>query len=124
MRRLGGTLKQWPQTLLAYFDTNGASNGDTEAVNGLVELHPRIARDSATAITTAYAACSSPENLYPDPTLKSDEPLYTWMRDFPFIRRRAAGRASLGTPLRLNSHCTRVFTLLSRPDVNIGSPRR
>lgn len=38
VRRLGGTLKQWPQTLLAYFDTNGASNGDTEAVNGLVEL--------------------------------------------------------------------------------------
>lgn len=27
-----------------YFDTDGASNGGTEAVNGLIELHRRIAR--------------------------------------------------------------------------------
>jgi transposase len=26
------------------FDTDGASNGGTEAVNGLIELHRRIAR--------------------------------------------------------------------------------
>jgi transposase len=42
--RLGRTLKQWRQALLAYFDTGGASNGGTEAVNGLIELHRRIAR--------------------------------------------------------------------------------
>ena len=29
---------------LGYFDTGGASNGGTEAVNGLIELHRRIAR--------------------------------------------------------------------------------
>ena len=29
---------------LGYFDTDGASNGGTEAVNGLIELHRRIAR--------------------------------------------------------------------------------
>ena len=29
---------------LGYFDTSGASNGGTEAVNGLIELHRRIAR--------------------------------------------------------------------------------
>jgi len=29
---------------LAYFDTGRASNGGTEAINGLVELHRRIAR--------------------------------------------------------------------------------
>lgn len=41
---LAKTLKQWAEPLLAYFDTNGASNGGTEAVNGLIELHRRIAR--------------------------------------------------------------------------------
>jgi transposase len=42
--RLGRTLKQWRQAFLAYFDTGGASNGGTEAINGLIELHRRIAR--------------------------------------------------------------------------------
>ncbi len=42
--RLGRTLKQWSREFLGYFDTNGASNGGTEAVNGLIELHRRIAR--------------------------------------------------------------------------------
>ncbi|WP_143180550.1 transposase, partial [Bowdeniella nasicola] len=36
--------KKWQKTILAYFDTDGASNGGTEAVNGLIELGRRIAR--------------------------------------------------------------------------------
>jgi transposase len=42
--RLGRTLKQWRTAFLAYFDTGRSSNGGTEAVNGLIELHRRIAR--------------------------------------------------------------------------------
>ena len=42
--RLGRTLKQWREPFLAYFDTAGASNGGTEAINGLIELHRRVAR--------------------------------------------------------------------------------
>ena len=42
--RLGRTLKQWRSEFLGYFDTNGANNGGTEAINGLIELHRRIAR--------------------------------------------------------------------------------
>jgi transposase len=42
--RLGRTLKQWRQAFLAYFDTNRSSNGGTEAINGLIELHRRVAR--------------------------------------------------------------------------------
>ena len=42
--RLGKTLRQWRQAFLGYFTTDGASNGGTEAVNGLIELHRRIAR--------------------------------------------------------------------------------
>ncbi|MGL5849285.1 MAG: ISL3 family transposase [Phycicoccus sp.] len=42
--RLGKTLRQWRAAFLGYFNTNGASNGGTEAVNGLIELHRRIAR--------------------------------------------------------------------------------
>ena len=42
--RLGKTLRQWRTEFLGYFDTDGASNGGTEAINGLIELHRRIAR--------------------------------------------------------------------------------
>lgn len=42
--RLGKTLTQWREAFLAYFTTDGASNGGTEAVNGLIELHRRVAR--------------------------------------------------------------------------------
>lgn len=41
---VGKTLKQWREAFLAYFDTGRASNGGTEAVNGLIELHRRLAR--------------------------------------------------------------------------------
>ncbi len=44
IRRLGKTLKQWRAAFLAYFDTGRANNGGTEAINGLIELHRRIAR--------------------------------------------------------------------------------
>lgn len=42
--RLGRTLRQWRAAFLAYFTTERASNGGTEAINGLIELHRRIAR--------------------------------------------------------------------------------
>jgi transposase len=42
--RLGKTLRRWRTAFLAYFDTGGTSNGGTEAINGLIELHRRIAR--------------------------------------------------------------------------------
>lgn len=42
--RLGRTLREWKTTILAYFDTDGASNGGTEAANGLIELGRRSAR--------------------------------------------------------------------------------
>ena len=42
--RLGKTLTTWRAEFLGYFETHGASNGGTEAMNGLIELHRRIAR--------------------------------------------------------------------------------
>ena len=42
--RLGRTLRSWSEQLLAYFTTGRVNNGGTEAVNGLIELHRRIAR--------------------------------------------------------------------------------
>jgi transposase len=44
IKRLGKTLRHWRQAFLAYFDTGRASNGGTEAINGLIELHRRVAR--------------------------------------------------------------------------------
>jgi len=42
--RLGKTLTTWRSEFLGYYDTDGASNGGTEAINGLIEPHRRIAR--------------------------------------------------------------------------------
>ena len=42
--RLGRTLAAWRQQFLAYFTTGRASNRGTEAINGIIELHRRIAR--------------------------------------------------------------------------------
>jgi transposase len=44
IKRLGKTLKQWREAFMAYFDTSRASNGGTQAINGLIERHRRIAR--------------------------------------------------------------------------------
>jgi transposase len=41
--RLGRTLRQWRQQVLAYFSTNGVSNGGTEAINLLIEKTRRLA---------------------------------------------------------------------------------
>lgn len=43
LARLGRTLRQWRQQVLAYFDTSGVSNGGTEAINLLIEKTRRLA---------------------------------------------------------------------------------
>ncbi|MDF9878673.1 transposase [Cellulosimicrobium cellulans] len=42
--RLGRTLRKWRPAFLAYFTTGRSSNGGTEAMNGIIELHRRLAR--------------------------------------------------------------------------------
>ncbi|MEX5259353.1 transposase [Kocuria sp. CPCC 205263] len=42
--RLGCTLRRWRSAILAYFDTASASNGPTEAINGVIETMRRVAR--------------------------------------------------------------------------------
>ena len=37
IRRLGKTPRRWRTEVLAYFTTDGLSNGRTEAINGLVK---------------------------------------------------------------------------------------
>ncbi len=41
--RLGRTLRRW-RDAFSYFDTDRANNGGTEAINGSIELHRRLAR--------------------------------------------------------------------------------
>ena len=41
--RLGRTLRAWRAQILAYFDTHGVSNGDTEAINLMIEKVRRLA---------------------------------------------------------------------------------
>ena len=40
--RLGRTLRSWRTQVLAYFDTDGVSNGGTEAINGIIEKTRRL----------------------------------------------------------------------------------
>ncbi len=43
--RLGRTLRRWRSAFLAYFTTNRANNGGTEAIcDGIIELPRRLAR--------------------------------------------------------------------------------
>lgn len=42
--RLGRTLHKWKDAFLAYWRTERSNNGGTEAINGLIELHRRLAR--------------------------------------------------------------------------------
>lgn len=42
--RLGRTLRRWKEAFLAYFTTDRSNNGGTEAINGIIELHRRLAR--------------------------------------------------------------------------------
>ncbi len=42
--RLGRTLRRWKEAFLAYFTTDRTNNGGTEAINGIIELHRRLAR--------------------------------------------------------------------------------
>ena len=43
--RPGRTLRRWRNAFLAYLSTQRSSNGGTEAINGIIELHRRLARD-------------------------------------------------------------------------------
>jgi transposase len=42
--RLGRTVGAWKEQFLTYFATGRASNGGTEAINGIIELHRCVAR--------------------------------------------------------------------------------
>ena len=56
--RLGRTLRAWKTQVLAYFDTDGVSNGGTEAINPLIEKTRASPTASGTSPTTGYASCS------------------------------------------------------------------
>ena len=72
--RLGRTLRQWRSEFLGYFDTDGASNGGTEAINGLIELHRRIARGFRNLDNYRLRMLLIAEACSYDPTLIGEEP--------------------------------------------------
>ena len=72
--RLGRTLRKWKDAFLAYFDTDGASNGSTEAING----HYRAGRTNRQRLPQPHQLPipNAPHRrrsrcLHPHPTLKS-----------------------------------------------------
>ncbi|PJI85575.1 transposase [Luteimicrobium subarcticum] len=73
--RLGRTLRRWRDAFLAYFTTGRANNGPTEAVNGLIELHRRLARGYRNRDNYRLACSSPPAGSRPDPHQIGEEPL-------------------------------------------------
>ena len=72
--RLGQTLRKWKDAFLAYFDTDGASNGSTEAING----HYRAGQTRRQRLPQPHQlpTPNAPHRrrsrcLHPHPTLKS-----------------------------------------------------
>ena len=71
---LGRTLCKWKDAFLAYFDTGGASNGSTEAING----HYRAGQTNRQRLPQSHQlpTLNAPHRrrsrcLHPHPTLKS-----------------------------------------------------
>ena len=72
--RLGRTLRKWKDAFVAYFDTGGASNGSTEAING----HYRAGQTHCQRLPQPHQlpTPNAPHRrrsrcLHPHPTLKS-----------------------------------------------------
>ena len=72
--RLGRTLRKWKDAFLAYFDTGGASNGPTEAING----HYRAGQTRRQRLPQPHQRPTPnaphrrrPRRLHPHSTLKS-----------------------------------------------------
>ena len=72
--RLGRTLRKWKDAFLAYFDTGGASNGPTEAINGHYRTkqrnHQRLPQPHQLPTPNAPHR-RRPRCLHPHSTLKS-----------------------------------------------------
>jgi hypothetical protein len=77
--RLGRTLRQWRDQILAYVATGGVNNGGTEALNLIIDKTQRLSPKAATTDpTTDYSCCShhtEPGRTDNDsPMLSSEEP--------------------------------------------------
>ena len=72
--RLGRTPRKWKDAFLAYFDTGGASNGPTEAINGHYrtrQTHRQRLPQPHQPPTPNAPHRRRPRRLPPHPTLKS-----------------------------------------------------
>jgi hypothetical protein len=57
--RLGRTLRQWRDQILAYVATGGVNNGGTEALNLIIDKTRRLSPTASTTDpTTDHASCS------------------------------------------------------------------
>ncbi|WP_374109470.1 transposase [Actinotalea sp. K2] len=74
--RLGRALRAWRTQVLAYFETDGASNGGTEAINLIIESPDASPTASGPSTTTDYASSWPPPATDPGaPTAhRSEEP--------------------------------------------------
>ena len=77
--RLGRTLRKWKDAFLAYFDTGGASNGPTEAINGHYragQTHRQRLPQPHQLQTPNAPHRRRPRRLHPHPTMKSHKCLF------------------------------------------------
>ena len=78
--RLGRTLRKWKDAFLAYFDTGGASNGPTEAINGHYrtrQTHRQRLPQPHQLPTPNAPHRRRPRRLHPHSTMKSPFTLFS-----------------------------------------------
>lgn len=103
--RLGRTLAAWQLQFLAYFTTERASNGGTEAIIGVIELHRRIARGFRNPANYRLRMILAPAS---SPTRISDEP----DMDEPDTFVDAYG-VNAGGPVGVVGHCSSTGLIAS-----------
>ncbi len=82
--RLGRTLRAWRAQVLAYFHTDGLSNGGTEAINVLIEKAPQ-ASPRLPQLRQLPAADAPRGQRHQDPTSQADRAVTTLRSEEPDV---------------------------------------
>ncbi len=104
--RLGRTLRRWKNAFLAYFTTHRTNNGGTEAINGIIELHRRLARGYRNRENYGSECSWSSEVSHPNPHPRDVEP------DMGLGNRTPSANAA---PIRRKSHAATLSQHIHRP---------
>ena len=110
--RLGRTLRAWRAQVLAYFPTNGVSNGGTEAINLLIEKTRRLAHGFRNFTNYRLRILLVAEGSRPHRqhrTMRdSEEPVHVGCREVTGVHRAWAGSQLVDRQVATNASTSGV----------------